>query len=312
MMILPVASGQNVVIGMEARMGYMVDSDPHFYADYLNLKFNSSITDRFSIAWRQRFTKSLTGSQPLNATDFVYLDYSVSDWIFSAGKQVVECGGFEYDAPPIDLHFTTECYNNFNAYQLGVSATRKFGDHRLIAQICRSPYASLDTPENNTLKAFSLALRGTYGRGGWIPMYSLNLFECAPSSYSFQFTMGNRLEVTKSLAFELDFLNRSKPGEMDFLRDWSIIGYVSIIPVEWMEIMLKTTYDRNDLWDDALVARGFDMWKAGVGMYLFPLKEDKTVRFHWYYYHFSDGGNYLQLGLTLKPTLLNMAYGQSR
>lgn len=307
---MPALSAQeDVKVAFEMRAGFMVDSNPHFFADHLNFRVDSRLNDHFSFVWKQRLAKSLVGSQPLNATDYVYVNYSLGDWDFAAGKQVLECGGFEYDASPIDLHFTTEMYNNIECYTLAVSATRNLGKYRLVGQLGRSPYASMETPELNALKEFSLAWRGTYGTGGWLPMYSANLFEITPGSYSFHFTLGNRVEFTKSFAMELDFINRSKPGEVNLFKDISMIGYASIIPVDWMEIMLKTTYDRNTLWDDPYVAKGFDMWKAGVGMYLYPVKEDKAVRIHWYAYHFGDGRNFFQVGLTLKTILLNWKRG---
>lgn len=304
-----VAQAQSLRLDFETRGGIMFDSNPHFYADFLSLNLRTDIAKGLSFTWKQRFNKSFTGPQPLNATDYVYLDYKAGDWTFSAGKQVLECGGFEYDAPPIDLHFTTEYFTAINCYQFGVSVSKTFGNYRLVGQFCRSPYATLDTPESNSLKAFNLALHGTYGVGGWIPMYSLNLFEAAPGAYSFQFTLGNRFEIMKSLAFELDFLNRSAPGSVSLFKDMSAVAYVSIIPVEWCEIMLKGVYDRNVLWDDPLIQKGCSKWKAGIGVYFFPLKENKVIRLHCYYWHQPEG-DFVQTGLTWRPTVLNLDFSK--
>lgn len=300
---------QTLKVDFETRGGFMIDDDPHFYADYLNLIVRSDIAQGFSFTWKQRFTKPLVGTQPLNATDYVFLNYNVDKWTFSAGKQVLECGGFEYDASPIDIHFSTDFYYAIPCYQLGISATRTFGTRRLIAQFCRSPYATFESDQMNALKAFNIAWRGTYGLGGWLPMYSLNLFEVTPGSYSLQFTLGNRVEITKSLAVELDFINRSEPGSVNLFQDMSAVAYVAIVPVEWCEIMIKGTYDRNILWDNPLLQKGLKEWKLGVGAYFFPLKEHKNVRLHCYFWH--DGyGNCLQTGLTWKPNLLNLDFSK--
>lgn len=308
-LFLNLAQAQNLTLAFETRGGIMFDDNPHFYADYINLCVDAGLAPGLKFVWRQRFTKPLTGSQPLNATDMVYLDYKVGDWTFSAGKQVLHCGGFEYDAAPIDIHFSTEFYSHIECYQLGVSVARQLGDYELVGQFCRSPYASMESAENNALKAFNLLFRGPYGSGGWIPLYSANLFEVTPGKYSFQFSLGNRFEITRSLAFELDFIGRSAPGSLSLFRDMSAIAYVSIIPVEWCEIMVKGTFDRNDLWDNPMVERGCSNFKVGLGAYFFPLKENKTVRLHCYYWHSSEG-NFVQTGITWKPKLLNLDFAR--
>ncbi len=306
-LFLNFAQAQNLSLAFEARGGMMFDDTPHFYADYLNLSVNAGIAPGLSLVWKQRFTKPLTGPQPLNATDILTLDYKVGGWTFSAGKQVLQCGGFEYDASPIDVHFSTEFYSHINCYQLGVSVARRLGDYELVGQFCRSPYAGMESEKENAMKAFNLLFRGQYGSGGWVPLYSANLFEVTPGQYSFQFSLGNRFEITRSLAFELDFISRSAPGSVSLFRDMSAIAYVSIIPVEWCEIMVKGTFDRNDLWDNPMVERGCRNFKVGLGAYFFPLKEKKTIRLHCYYWH-SPAGNFVQTGITLKPTLLNLDF----
>lgn len=300
--IITPAGAQSLDIGMEARGNVLVGpTDSHFYTDYLNLKAGGYLSEHFSFNWRQRFTKPLVGSQPLNATDMLTLTYHINDWEITAGKEPLECGGFEYDAPPIDLHYTTECYNNINCYQYSFAAARIMGPYKLIAQASRSPFATMDDPASNGLKAFSLALRGTYGRK-WLPMYSLNLFEAAPGAYSFQFSLGNRVQFGHT-AFEFDLINRSAPGQLTLFKDYSFIAYMSTIPAEWAEIMVKATFDTNDTdWADPLVAMGFRQLKVGSGVYLFPLKEDKSLRFHCYVYH--AGAMFVQAGITIKTSLL--------
>lgn len=308
---LNLVQAQNLRLDFETRGGLVFDSNPHFYADFLSLKLQTDMTRGFSFTWKQRFNKAFVGSQPMNATDYVYLDYNVDGWTFSAGKQVLECGGFEYDAPPIDLHFTTEYFTAINCYQFGVSVSKSLGNYRLVGQFCRSPYATMDTPESNSLKSFNLSLHGTYGVGGWVPMYSVNFFEASPGAYSFQFSLGNRFEITRSLAFEIDFINRSAPGSVSLFKDMSAVAYMSIVPAEWCEIMLKGVYDRNILWDNPMVEKGMMKWKAGIGVYFFPLKENKVIRLHCYYWHQPDG-DFVQTGLTWRPTILNFDFSKKK
>ena len=306
---LNLVQAQNLRLDFETRGGLVFDSNPHFYADFLSLKLRTDLTRGFSFTWKQRFNKAFTGPQPLNATDYVFLDYNVGDWTFSAGKQVVECGGCEYDTPPISIHFSTEYFHAIECYQFGVSVARTIGNFKLLGQFCRSPYATMDTPENNSLKAFNLVFRGVRATGVWTPLYSLNFFEAPVGGYSFQFTFGNRFEITRSFTLEFDILNRTAPGSMDIFKDMSAVVQMSFRPAEWCEIMLKGTYDRNVLWDDPLVGMGCDKLKAGIGAYFFPLKENKSVRLHCYYWHQPDG-NVVQAGLSWMPTLLNLDFSK--
>lgn len=297
---------QSIRLGLEARGGFKIDSDPHFYADNITFIAAGTIDEHFSYTWKQRFTRPFIGPQPLNGTDALYMTYATGDWQFSLGKQTLECGGLEYDAPPIDLHFTTECYNNITCYVLGASVARTFGEYKLIAQVCRSPFALLDDSRMNSLLGFNLALHSNYGKF-WVPHYSLNFLAVAPGSYSFQFTLGNRFEVTKWLALEWDVINRSKPGSINLFKDYSMVFYSSIRPKDWLEFMVKATLDKNNLWDDPLAPIGTDIWKIGTGAYFFPTKDRRSVRFHYYLYHWS-GKTCFELGLTLKPTLLNLDF----
>ena len=300
------SNAQNLHMELLARGGYMIDSAPHFYADNVTLVVGGTIDEHFSYLWKQRLTRPLTGPQPLNGTDVLSLSYKTGPWTFSAGKQVLDCGGLEYDAPPIDVHFSTESFNHINCYVLGLSAGRKFGALTLNAQVSRSPFAELGDARMNTLMAYSIALHSEYGRL-WVPHYSVNLFEVTPGAYSFQFSLGNRFEVTKWLSLECDFMNRSQPGGVNLFKDFSVVGYASVKPFDWMEIMFKAVYDRNNLWDDPLVAKGTDLLKIGTGAYFFPTKDRHSVRLHYYLYNWA-GQTCLEMGLTIKPTLLNIDF----
>lgn len=300
------AYAQSIHVELQARGGYKIDAAPHFFADNVTLVTSGTIDGHFSYMWKQRVTRPLTGPQPLNGTDVLSMYCTTGPWTFSLGKQVLDCGALEYDAPPIDVHFSSESFNNIACYVLGVSAGRKFGPYTVNAQICRSPFAELGNAQMNTLVGYSIALHSEYGRF-WVPHYSVNLFEVMPGSYSFQFSIGNRFEVAEWLALECDFMNRSQPGGVNLFKDISAIGYASIKPFDWLEIMLKAIYDRNFLWDDPLVPKGTDLLKLGTGAYFFPTKDRHSVRFHYYLYNWA-GQTCFEMGLTIKPTLRNIDF----
>ncbi|MCQ2182484.1 MAG: hypothetical protein MJY89_03650 [Bacteroidales bacterium] len=297
---------QDVELALEARGGLLVDGQPSFFLDNVTLVTQGTISDGFSFLWKQRLTRPLVGEQPLNGADQLKLMYNTGNWQFSAGKQVLEFGCLEYDAPPIDLHFTTEFYSNLCVYVLGVSAARTFGNYKLIGQISRSPYATFNSPAENAMFAFNLCLHSAYGKF-WVPHYSVNIIEVSPKTYSFHYSFGNRFELTSWLALELDLINRSKPGEVNFMRDWSGVAYASVRPLEWLELMFKATYDKNDLWQGSPIPFGTSVLKVGTGAYFFPTKDRKSVRFHYYLYNYSNTTCF-QLGITIKPTLIRYSF----
>lgn len=301
------ALSQDIELGLEARGGVKYDGNAvGAFADNITFIAQGTISDGFSYVWKQRFTRPLIGDQPLNGTDQLKLIYSLGGWQFTAGKEVLEFGCLEYDAPPIDLHFTTEFYNNLNCYVLGVSAARTFGDYTVIGQISRSPYATKESSEMNALVGFNLCLHSAYGKF-WVPHYSINLLQVKPGEFSFQYSFGNRFEVTSWLALELDLINRSKPGSINLMRDWSGVAYASIRPVEWVEFMLKAVYDKNDVWEGSPVPLGTDILKLGTGAYFFPTKDRRSVRFHYYLYNYSKT-TFFEVGVTIKPTLFKHSF----
>ena len=100
--------------------GEQLKSDDYkagFYGRYLNVILSGTIGDKFSYAYRQRLNKAHADQSFFDATDWLYLNYAPSsNWQFSAGKQVVAIGGYEYDRAPIDLYFCSEFWNNIACY----------------------------------------------------------------------------------------------------------------------------------------------------------------------------------------------------
>ncbi len=116
-LILPsFAKAQDPVvdISLEARADWQHDridgeTNKHntgFKGRYLNLKISGQINDQWSYNFRQRLNKTISDGAFFDATDWIYLTYAPTSRIsFSAGKQVVAIGGFEYDRAPIVLLF---------------------------------------------------------------------------------------------------------------------------------------------------------------------------------------------------------------
>ena len=293
------AGAQNLELELGARGGVGFGSDPGFYADKVTLSASGNFDGHFSFVWRQRLTRPLVGSQPLNGTDLLVLYYRTGSWVFSAGKYALENAGFEFDSHPLDLFLLSGAGSHFECYQLQVSVGRTFGDYTLMGQVARSPFASMESGELNALKAFSLCLHGTYGKS-WTPLYSLNLYETAPSEYSFQFTFANRVMPARWLTAELDFTSRSAPGALSVFRDCSVIAGAYVKPWDFLEFVFKGTYERNDLWDDPLLDFGADMFRWSAGVYGYPLKDRRSVRLHLLL--MNDSVNtYAQLGFTFRP-----------
>lgn len=115
-----------------------------FRGKNLSVYLHGNLNSHLSYAYRQRLNRAHKDETFFDATDFLYLAYKTdSDWKFSAGKQTILVGGYEYDLAPIDSYFVSEYSNNMNCYQLGASVEKTLGEEKndlLQFQFCMSPY----------------------------------------------------------------------------------------------------------------------------------------------------------------------------
>lgn len=324
---LPAAGQENAPahLWLEARGDYQRDrvdgsavrANSGFKGRYLNVKLDGQVGPHWTYAYRQRLNKMHRASDFFDATDWLHIDYSPTErWTFSAGKQVVAIGGYEYDRAPIDLYFCSEFWNNIGCYQWGASAayTLRGGHDTFVAQWCQSPFRSFYA--DSDMYAYNLMWQG---RHGWYEsLWSVNVLEWAQGRFISYLTLGNAFNFGP-MRLELDFMNRATSHQTFLFRDCSVMAELSSRPSPYVRLHTKLTYDVNhaDRAADLCVLPGTELTRVGCGAEAYPLR-DERLRIHanWCY-TFGTNGNpdgalrdrqsLFDLGITWRMDLLATA-----
>ncbi|MBQ9639041.1 MAG: hypothetical protein IJV22_05760 [Bacteroidales bacterium] len=152
-----------------------------FRGKYFNLHMGGSLNGGFSYYFRQRIIANPGSSTLFDNTDFLWLNYAANErWNFRVGKDALAVGGFEYDAPPIDVYVPAVYWNQFYCFQLGASAAYTFGggNHSLRLQLANSPAMHYGAPFDEGIFALNLLWSGSMGH--FKTLYSagvLNLYK---------------------------------------------------------------------------------------------------------------------------------------
>ena len=124
--------------------GDTLQENPYgFHGRYFNFVIGGPIGEKFSYFFRQRIIASPGDVSLFDNTDFLYINYApTSNWMFRFGKDALAVGGFEYDAPPINVLFSTNYWDNFYCFQPSVAAAYRSDDasQMLLFQVGNSPY----------------------------------------------------------------------------------------------------------------------------------------------------------------------------
>lgn len=303
----------------EQLSGEKVDAASGLKGRYLMFRLDGQITPKFSYSWRQRLNRVASDQNFFDLTDWIQLNYSpTQNWTLSAGKQVVQIGGWEYDANPIDLFFTSEFWNNINCFQFGASVTytTNSGRDAITFQASQSPF---DTRESD-LYGYNLLWSGKHGC--FHGFYSLNFLEYTPSSYICYVALGNRFQAG-DLLIDADLLSRGTSAEEMAFKNFSVMGQVGYLIAKRVNLFARATYDvnRTSTWAPNLtVLPGTEMTRVGGGLEYYPLggKGDRSLRLHASYaYSFGRNGNpagtvlddesYLTVGLTWRIDVIRVA-----
>lgn len=258
--------------------GHTDNSSTGFKGKYLVIQADGRIIDGLTYSWRQRLNKQHSDQSFFDATDWVYLNYSIGRWNFQAGKEVVAIGGWEYDRAPIDLFSCSVFWNNIPCYDLGVSAAYDITpSDRIMFQAVQSPFF---TSQNRNMYAYNLMWNGHHGL--FDAIYSANLIEYDKGHYISYLALGNRFTYDK-FQLEVDFMNRASSGQTFFFKDCSVMAELAYRPNNRWRIHGKYTYDvnRTDTGADMTVLSGTELNMAGAGVEFYPLVKNKTwLRLH--------------------------------
>ncbi|MBR1644947.1 MAG: hypothetical protein IJ684_06235 [Bacteroidales bacterium] len=193
-----------------------------FVGRYFNLHAGGDIADGFSYYFRQRVIADNGRHGFFDNTDFLYLNYRATDnWSFRFGKDALAVGGFEYDAPPIDVYFNGNYWDQFYCFQLGASAAYTFDDGRqsLRLQVANSPdlHSDVASSPSNYL-SYNLLWSGNFGH--FQTLYSASLFERRDGGYLSYVALGNRW-VYDDWSLYVDLMHHGSQ------EDW--LGYLGFV-----------------------------------------------------------------------------------
>lgn len=290
--------------------GNSLAANSGFEGKFLNFRMDGSLAEHLSYSIRYRAHK--VQANPFAATDWATLTYSTDKWDFSAGKQVVAIGGYEYDRAPIDIYFASEYWHQIACYQFGVSATYKFVESRnnskLLAQICQSPYDFA----NQNLYAYNLMWSSS--TSDFSSLYSVNMIEYEPNKFVGTIALGNLFKMG-AVDVELDLMSRTDLKNISPIDNFSAMFDIKWVVNPKLNLFSHASYDVNktNVVFDPTVLPNTDIWRIGGGMEYFPLGT-KSVRLHAATcYTFGgavptaalqDGHLMFQMGLTWRINLL--------
>ena len=258
--------------------GHTVGSNTGFEGKYLGFRIDGKIVDGLTYSWRQRLYKAHSDNAFFDNTDWLYLDYKLDRWNFSAGKQIVGIGGYEYDIAPFNLFGASVFVNNIPCYDLGASVGYQVSasDH-LMLQATQSPFY---TKQQRNMYAYNLMWTGSHGC--FSPIWSVNMVEYDKGKYISYIALGNKFDMEK-VSLQLDLMNRAASGQTYFFKDCSVMADLSYRPSEHWNIHGKYTYDVNhaEKHADLAVAPGTELSMAGALVEYYPLlKRNTDLRLH--------------------------------
>ena len=279
----------------------LVDTTYHHYGfngRYFNLLIGGNLGTKFSYFFRQRIVAKSGTASLFDNTDFLYLNFIPNEqWTVRLGKDAIAVGGFEYDAPPIDVLFSTTYWDNFYCFQLGASGVYKTKDGRnmIVAQVANSPYVyygsgvgtGLGKEWKSGLMSYNILWSGTYGH--FKTLYSVNLFERQRGTFMGYIALGHKLTYDRWDIY-LDLLHHSMALD-DWGKNFGIVSCVNFLVTKDLNLFAKAAYEQNrseaDILSynttgnnlDCLVAAGHSYTLYGLGFEWRP-SFYKDVRLH--------------------------------
>lgn len=286
------------------RDGHTENDNSGFEGKYFIFRVDGEIVPGLTYSWRQRLNKMHGDATFFDATDWIYLDYAMERFNFSAGKQVVAIGGWEYDCYPVNIYSGSVFWNNISCYQLGVQAGfRPDRGSQLSLQITQSPF---HTSQDRNLYGYNLFWNGHYGI--FHALWSANMMQYSQGKYISYLSLGNRFDIG-NVQIELDVMNRAASHQTFLGKDMTVVGQVAWCPNPAWRLHGKYTYDVNHSGTgvDLCVLDGTELNMIGGGVEFYPLRQRRTnLRLHANcFYSWGKNGNAADI-MQSKTTILDM------
>lgn len=246
-----VTQWSNVSIPLNAVTGKVEQHDYGFHGDYFNFLLGGEIGNHISYFIRQRIIPHAGTVSFFDNTDFLYIQYKFNDqWALRLGKEALYVGGFEYDAPPIDVYYNTNYWSAFPCFHIGASAiyTDKSGKNKVVFQVANSPYVKYvdndENPHNNWKKGlFSYNIFWNGNFGPFSALYSINMMEYERGKFINYIALGNKLHF-QHWSIYLDYTNRAA-GFDKFFDDFSLASRLDWHVSPSVNLFAKGGYEQN-------------------------------------------------------------------
>lgn len=221
------------------------DNTYGFKGRYFNIHVGGNFTRNLSYYFRQRIVANPGSNSFFDNTDFLYLNYQINkNWSLRAGKEALAVGGFEYDAPPIDVLFWSYYWDNFYCFQLAAGAKFRSNDGKntLIAQVGNSPYLHYGSPFKNSLLSYNLFWGGDFGP--FHTLYSFNMFQRDKQGHFMNYiALGNKLAFNRWDIY-VDFIHRTTSPKR-IMKDFGVIACANFYITPYFNLFVKGAYEQN-------------------------------------------------------------------
>ena len=293
-------------ITLDTRFGYNHDftgGSGRIFGDGLYLDINGYISPHFSYSFNHRIASTYyEDNSGFNGTNWLTLTYEVGDFSFTAGKDALLVGSFEYDAYDLDSYYEMNSmfYNMLDCWQWGVSAAWYPGEcHSIILQAAHSPFRY---EEEDNLFSYAAGWRceSEYFESYW----TANMWEYERGRYLKALNISNRINLG-CFSCDLEYMTRAADLNYFFANDFTAIIAPSVNISDWVRIFAKCGYERvreEVMFEDF----GTNLFYGG-GVEFFPLREDKDIRVHAAWTSNEFFGDILNVGLTWKLNLTSTA-----
>ena len=216
-----------------------------FRGDYFNFLLGGEIGDHISYFIRQRIIPIKGYTEFFDNTDFLYIQYKFNDqWSVRLGKDALYVGGFEYDAPPIDVYYYTHYWGQFACFHVGASVayTDKSGKNKIAFQVANSPYVKYGSNSwKSGLLSYNLYWAGNFGP--FHTLYSVNMMEYERGKFVNYIALGNQLKFNKWSIY-VDWVNRAASFKK-FFKDFSLVSRLDWHVSPSVNLFAKGGYEQN-------------------------------------------------------------------
>lgn len=150
--------------------------------------------------------KEIGYSNSINFLHLFLVNYSLGNWTFSLGKDVIRTGGIEYYYWDWEVHsnLATELWNGLACYQWGASVTYAANEnHAFTLQAVTSPFG--ERPFSSKLFAYSAQWYGSFDWGEFL--WSASLLENQKGRFLPLYALGQIFYLNEDLSLSIDYNN---------------------------------------------------------------------------------------------------------